>query len=227
MMMRLTILVFCFLTMFLSSCGNKLYFKMLGLKSMKRHSEAKIGKLYKKRGELMLNKNYYVADQNYVMLLNRFTKAIPDTNLRKATNNYYIQTLNYYLYDGNVLLTALPNCMADFRTQYNLTWNKRQELETFPPKYTYALKHYIPKDSLLTALDKFGTGHQESPTRYTAFVLWGYFGGRQTKNFLREVSKNIAMEKDITVRYVFIDNIYNPKTAKIAKRKKKSKTKTK
>ena len=176
--MKYTIITFILL---LCSC-------FYGLKTPKKLDNLAMQKLAK---QLKIDSFLCFNDTLYY----NFWANVPDS---QAYKNHY-QPLQIFYYENDNLISYHINCFAGGFP--NLNWNKYNNLATFPPKNQAPIDTFL---SLSTHLSFANINHQYKP-KYTVFIYWNYFMGRQTKVFLKKFRKNLSLNKQ-QIQVYFINN---------------------
>lgn len=196
--MKTKILAITILLITLSSCTT-LYFKIIGFKTPKITSWSKIEEFMK---EAQLSE-YPTIQLDSVAYSALIQQKLKDTLVYDKPNWWvqnHVQPIQVVYYDK---LTQRPvmsffNCIAESRGINNFTWNRYQELDSFPAR-EYADWRWI--DTLFTPTEiaqcfryksqSDSLFYANSTKRYQVFLIYALFSKKQSLNLIREVKTHI------------------------------------
>lgn len=203
------------------SCTT-LYFKILGIKEFKPVTKDEIKGFHQEAG--ILNQDILELDSTRYRLL--IQKSLKDTTYYKSPDWWiqnHIQPTQVMIYNtySQKQIAGYFNCIAESRPIGNLTYNKYNELEFFPP-LTYSNEKWI--DSLISYQDILATVHDLSnnkpfegnPTdkKYLVLILYSLATKKQSINIINETRKymNQCLKDSSTTFYINMDNYFYGQT---------------
>lgn len=196
------------------SCG-KLYLKATGVKPFKPVVEQQLISYLSKQGI----KQEHIYEVDSVRFNELLTKKKDDTLVYTKPNWWiqnHIQPIQTVCFDNATKkpLYAYFNCIAESKGLTQFTWNKFQELESFPPK-EYTSYRWI--DTLFTLDELTNTfvdfkGNSivlnNNEKKYTVFIYYSLFVEKQANNLIRETLThlNTFIPNDYNVYFINFDN---------------------
>lgn len=147
--------------------------------------------------------------RKYIKLINDKKN---DTIIYKNPNWWiqnHIQPIQTICFDNrkNKCLFSYFNCIAETRNLTQFTWNKFNELETFPPREYTSTKwtdSLFTFDDITNTIHHFGTEHAANINTknydYTVFIFYSLSVRKQADNLIRET--NIYLNKFVPNRYI-------------------------
>lgn len=202
-------------TFLFTSCG-KIYLKMMGVKEFKPVEKTEIVCYFNK---INLDTSCILALDSikYKTLIHQKLK---DSSVYTSPN-WWVQNhvqptqVIYYNLETQKSIAAYFNCIAESRAITNLTYNKYNELEFFPP-LTYTDSRWI--DTLFTMQEIVGTiqnlgtnqPYQFTPSsqKYLALIFYSLAIEKQSTNIIRESREHInkCIQDSCQVLYINMDN---------------------
>jgi hypothetical protein len=197
-MKTILLALFILLLITLSGCTT-LYFKAMGMKTPRVVTWQNMEE-FKKEAQLNEYPTIQLDSVAYAALIQLKLK---DTSAYKQPNWWvqnHVQPTQVVYYDK---LTQRPvasffNCIAESKGLNNLTWNKYQELDSFPPR-EYADWRWI--DTLFTPNEimhcfryksqQDSLFYTQSNKRYQIFLIYALFTKKQSLNLSREVRTHL------------------------------------
>lgn len=198
------------------SCG-RIYLRMVGIKKNSPVTKS----------ELTYFLNKHQLNSSIILELDsaKYTALIAakkqDTLTYKSPDWWiqnHIQPLQAIYYDNNIRqpIAAYFNCIAESRGITNFTWNKYNELDTFPPK-TYTDWRW--RDTLFTMHEITSTFRSlegkpflmaDYTKRYQIFVFYSLFVEKQSINLIKEVNTHINrfIQTEYDIHYINMDNYF-------------------
>jgi hypothetical protein len=189
---------------FLSSGCSPVVSWLYGIKDPERISTNEI-QIYTRRYKIPAIDNYEL-DTGYWSYLFSL-----DTLIYKNEIKNHYQPLQVLYFDSTgEMISFHVNCYAQGFP--NLKWNCNGVLDVFPPGRQATvdtllnLRKQIGFLRLLPASANIST----QIYRYTVFIYWNRFMGRQTKRLVRYVQANAALAKTDPVKIIYVntDNIF-------------------
>ncbi len=205
------------LLLLLSSCTT-LYFKLTGLKTPKVISWDEMEE-FKQQAQLTDYPTIQLDSVAYSLLIQLKLK---DTSVYRNPNWWvqnHVQPVQVVYYDklSQKPVASFFNCIAESRGLTNFTWNKYQELDSFPPR-EYADWRWI--DTLFTPreiencfryrTEKDSLFYVNSKKRYQIFLIYALFTKKQSLNLIKEVKTHINtfIPGDYDLYPLCYDNFY-------------------
>jgi len=148
----------------------------------------------------------YEPDTSYIS----FILSLDTVKYKSEIKNHYqpLQAL-YYDNKGN-LISFHVNCYAGGFP--NLKWNREGSFDIFPPKTQAPVDSILPLKKLMGFLEPLTSSQKINAEQYDYIVIifWNRFMKRQSKRLIRTVQENCRMEKNKTIRTIYVndDNLF-------------------
>lgn len=177
----------------LSSCN--LTRALYGIKNV-----AFIDKIDLIKHDFILNaKESYVLNKNFI----GFLDTLKSGGL-VVEQNYHFQPLKVYYYHYDTLISIHVNCYTGGFP--NLNWNRYGAFDVFPARSQFKPDTLIPLAKHLQYLeDSMGFAPKPLSSKYTVLIYWNVYMGRQSRQFLNTLSKNLE-QTPLNTRVIYVNN---------------------
>lgn len=199
-MKRFTSIPFALLALFCSSC-NLLYFKPYGYKNPKYLTTSEIEQCA--AAYQIPPKNLFELDSAYFY---QFLKKQDQKRYGDQVKNHYQPLQALYFDRFGTLQRFYINCYADGFP--NLTWNKKGNFNSFPPKPQAPLDSLVSFQTLTRYLKPLSnsTPAPKISGDYTIIVFWSRMMGRQSKRLIELVQQNASLARETNAKVIYVNN---------------------
>jgi hypothetical protein len=159
-----------------------------------------------------LDKIRYLEKESYKRLIKSNTLDSHQYLMFQPLQSIYFENYNLISFNCNCISGGWLNGII------KITWNRSGMYDIFPPKNNdwFHIQTKINADSIfqiskpLLNLDDKKEKEIYSNKKYTIFVYWGLFMDNRSKNFLKQIHKNLKLsnKKEYEVYYIITDGLY-------------------